>query len=68
MLGPDSSAPTFANMLNGQVNLRDAIRHQVDFVSGGKQYKLVETPAVLLVRYARLLFFEDAVDLHLPQT
>ncbi|KAF8557624.1 malate synthase [Imleria badia] len=46
----DSSAPTFANMLNGQVNLRDAIIRQVDFVSGGKSYKLVENPAVLLVR------------------
>jgi malate synthase len=68
MNGIDSSAPTFANMLNGQVNLRDANRRQVDFVSGGKQYKLVETPAVLLVRYARFLSVEDGVDLHPPQT
>jgi malate synthase len=46
----DSCAPTFANLLNGQVNLRDAIRRQIDFESGGKQYKLVEKPAVLIVR------------------
>ncbi|KAG0707102.1 malate synthase [Suillus ampliporus] len=46
----DSSAPTFANMINGQVNLRDAIKRQIDFESGGKQYKLSENPAVLLVR------------------
>ena len=52
MLGVDSNAPTFANMINGQVNLHDAIRRQIDFVSGGKPYKLVENPAVLLVRYA----------------
>jgi malate synthase len=46
----DSSSPTFQNMLNGQVNLRDAIRRQIDFEQGGKQYKLVEKPAVLIVR------------------
>ncbi|KAK7473141.1 hypothetical protein VKT23_001242 [Stygiomarasmius scandens] len=46
----DSSAPTFANMVNGQVNLRDAIRRQIDFESGGKSYKLTDKPAVLLVR------------------
>lgn len=46
----DSSAPTFANMINGQVNLRDAIKRQIDFESGGKQYKLSEKPAVLIVR------------------
>jgi len=64
MLGIDSSAPTFANMLNGQVNLRDAVRRQVDFVSGGKPYKLVENPAVLLVRYVNILFLENGVHLH----
>ncbi|KAJ7282883.1 malate synthase [Mycena rebaudengoi] len=46
----DSSAPTFSNMINGQVNLRDAIRRKIDFESGGKAYKLSEKPAVLLVR------------------
>ncbi|TFK44117.1 malate synthase [Crucibulum laeve] len=46
----DSSAPTFANMVNGQANLRDAIRRQIDFETGGKQYKLSESPAVLIVR------------------
>jgi len=38
-------------MINGQVNLRDAIRRQIDFEIGGKTYKLVQQPAVLLVRY-----------------
>ncbi|KAH8814583.1 malate synthase [Flagelloscypha sp. PMI_526] len=46
----DSSAPTFSNLINGQVNLRDAIRCQIDFESGGKPYKLSENPAVLIVR------------------
>jgi malate synthase len=38
-------------MINGQVNLRDAIRRRIDFESNGKAYKLVENPAVLIVRY-----------------
>ncbi|GLB36983.1 putative malate synthase family protein [Lyophyllum shimeji] len=46
----DSNSPTFTNMLNGQVNLRDAIRRNIDFEAGGKQYKLSAQPAVLIVR------------------
>ena len=38
-------------MVNGQINLRDAIKRQIDFETGGKQYKLSETPAVLIVRF-----------------
>ena len=47
----DSSAPTFENMLNGQINLRDAIRREIDFETGAKKYRLVQKPAVLIVRY-----------------
>ncbi|CAF9912260.1 MAG: hypothetical protein HETSPECPRED_000891 [Heterodermia speciosa] len=36
----DSNAPTWDNMVNGQVNLYDAIRNQVDFKQGEKEYKL----------------------------
>ncbi|KAI1779088.1 malate synthase, glyoxysomal [Hypoxylon cercidicola] len=36
----DSSAPTWDNMINGQVNLYDAVRRQVDFKQGPKDYKL----------------------------
>ncbi|PIL35827.1 hypothetical protein GSI_01487 [Ganoderma sinense ZZ0214-1] len=46
----DACSPTFANMIHGQVNLRDAIRRQIDFESGGKPYRLTEKPAVLIVR------------------
>ena len=38
--GIDSSAPTWKNMINGQVNLYDAIRKQVDFKQADKAYKL----------------------------
>jgi malate synthase len=46
-------------MLNGQVNLRDAVRRQIDFESNGKPYKLVENPATLIVRfvYSPLCYF-----------
>ncbi|KAF8915338.1 malate synthase [Mucidula mucida] len=46
----DSSAPTFANMINGQLNLHDAVRRQIDFESNGKAYKLSDKPATLIVR------------------
>ncbi|KAF9054938.1 malate synthase [Hymenopellis radicata] len=46
----DSSAPTFANMINGQLNLYDAVRRQIDFESNGKAYKLSDKPATLIVR------------------
>lgn len=36
----DSTAPTWDNMINGQLNLYDAIRRQVDFKQGEKEYKL----------------------------
>ncbi|KAL1405340.1 Malate synthase, glyoxysomal [Vanrija albida] len=46
----DSNSPTWSNMVLGQVNLRDAIRREIDFAINGKEYKLSENPAVLLVR------------------
>ena len=36
----DSTAPTWNNMINGQLNLYDAIRRQIDFKQGDKEYKL----------------------------
>ncbi len=46
----DSNTPNWPNQIQGQINLRDAIRRQIDFESGGKQYKLNEKTATLLVR------------------
>jgi malate synthase len=46
----DSNSPTWTNMVNGQVNLYDAVRRQIDFETNGKQYKLSQSPATLLVR------------------
>lgn len=36
----DSSSPTWENVIYGQVNLYDAIRDQIDFITPRKEYKL----------------------------
>ncbi len=47
----DANSPTWRNMIEGQINLRDAIRRVISFSSPeGKQYKLGEQVATLLVR------------------
>ncbi len=47
----DSNAPTWANNIEGQLNLRDAVRRHIDYnAPGGKQYRLNEETATLLVR------------------
>ncbi|NTV62616.1 MAG: malate synthase A [Oscillochloris sp.] len=47
----DSSTPTWENTVQGQINLRDALKRTISFVSPeGKQYALGEAPAVLFVR------------------
>jgi malate synthase len=47
----DSLAPTWANVIEGQANLQDAVRRTLSFTSPeGKQYELNETIATLIVR------------------
>ncbi|HEV2682520.1 MAG TPA: malate synthase A [Rhodanobacter sp.] len=47
----DSSAPTFTNQLDGQINLRDAVNGTIEFRSAeGKSYRVNANPAVLVVR------------------
>ncbi len=47
----DSNTPTWENMIEGQINLRDAVNRSIDFTSPeGKRYQLNEKTAVLLVR------------------
>lgn len=47
----DSSTPTWENMINGQVNLFDAVRRTIEFTAeNGKHYQLEPDPAVLIVR------------------
>ena len=47
----DASTPSWTNLMDGQINLRNAIRKQVDFTAdNGKKYSLKEKVAVLKVR------------------
>ena len=46
----DANSPTWSNCVEGQRNLRDAIKKTITLSSGGKEYKLNEKTAVLLVR------------------
>jgi malate synthase len=48
----DSTTPTWNNLIEGQINLRDAVRRTITFndEKTGKAYKLIEKPAVLFVR------------------
>ncbi len=47
----DSMTPTWDNVVEGQVNLRDAVARRIDFQNpDGKQYSLNPTIATLIVR------------------
>ncbi len=48
----DSTTPTWSNLVEGQINLRDAVAGRIAFddPTTGKAYRVGDTPAVLLVR------------------
>ncbi len=47
----DATSPTWENLLEGHVNLRDAVRRTISFTSPeGKAYKLNDRTATLIVR------------------
>ena len=47
----DANTPRWENNVQGQLNLRDAIRRRIDYVSPeGKSYRLADKTAVLFVR------------------
>jgi malate synthase len=46
----DATTPTWPNLVEGQINLRDAVRGTISLESGGKKYKLAEKTATLFVR------------------
>ncbi len=48
----DSTTPTWENLLDGQLNLRDAVRRSITFTDPitSKHYALTDHPAVLFVR------------------
>lgn len=47
----DSNSPTWENNMNGQINLKDAVRRTISFKNpDGKEYKLNDKTATLMVR------------------
>ena len=47
----DSASPFWTNMVDGQINLIDAVRRTIEHVNpDGKVYRLAEDPATLMVR------------------
>ncbi len=47
----DSTSPTWENVIEGQVNLADAVAGKIDFRSAdGREYSLKADPALLIVR------------------
>jgi malate synthase len=47
----DANSPTWSNLIEGQINLRDAVRRTITFTNpDGKHYTLNANPAVLFVR------------------
>jgi malate synthase len=46
----DANSPTWDNVVQGQVNLRDAVRREIELTTADKEYRLNETTATLLVR------------------
>ena len=48
----DANSPTWDNLIEGQINLKDRWAGKIDFTDAatGKAYKLADKPAVLLVR------------------
>ncbi len=47
----DAMSPTWSNVIEGQINLFDAIRRQIDFTSDeGREYRLGETTPTIVFR------------------
>jgi malate synthase len=46
----DSNTPNWDNQVTGQINLRDAVRRDISLDQNGKQYRLNEQIATLVVR------------------
>ena len=57
----DSMTPTWHNVVQGQVNLRDAVDRSIGLDSGGKRYSLNDEIATLIVRPRGWHLFEKQI-------
>ena len=46
----DSNAPSWTNQIDGQINLKDAVRRTISLEQNGKSYRLNDKVATLIVR------------------
>src|SRR5690606_25930457 len=46
----DANSPTWDDVVRGQVNARDAYRREISLDAGGKQYRLADRIATLVIR------------------
>ncbi|MDF5082907.1 malate synthase A [Vibrio parahaemolyticus] len=62
----DSMSPAWDKVLDGQVNLRDAVNGSISYTNpgNGKHYQLVDDPAVLICRVRGLHLKEKHVTWH----
>lgn len=62
----DSNSPLWSNTIEGQINLKDAIRKEIKFTNpkNGKEYKLNEETAVLFVRPRGWHLDEKHIKIH----
>lgn len=61
----DSSSPTWENCIRGQINLKDAIRRNIDFTAeNGKSYQFDEKTAILQVRPRGLHLPEKHIEIN----
>jgi malate synthase len=60
----DSMSPGWEQLLDGQINLRDAVNGTIDYTNpdNGKQYQLCQDPAVLICRVRGLHLKEKHVQ------
>jgi malate synthase len=58
----DANAPTWENCIEGQLNLRDAVRRTITLDTGAKQYTLNERTATLLVRPRGWHLLEEHIE------
>lgn len=65
----DSNSPTWENCIQGQMNLADAVRQNIDFIAeNGKSYQLNEKTAVLQVRPRGLHLPEKHIEINGEET
>lgn len=61
----DSFVPTWDNLLQGQINLFDAVRKNIEFIDvNNKKYSLNEKTAVLFVRPRGIHLFEKNISIN----